>query len=144
MTDTNLNRAKKMLTENGYTCVFVSDDNIISSYERGVKPLLALLDKEENVLVSYCGADKVVGRAAAFLYVLLGIKELYAAIISDGACEVLNRYGISFTYGTRVKRIINRSGDGFCPMESCTLECTEPSEALNEIRNTLLIINKNR
>ena len=71
-----INRAKEILVENDCTCVIIKGDFCFESKQRGVKPLLELIDAGYDVS---CGvaADKVVGKAAAFLYILLGIKEIY-------------------------------------------------------------------
>ena len=53
--------------------------------------------------------DKVVGRAAAFLYVLLEVKEIYAGVMSEGAADVLSKYGICSGYGGRIPSL----SDGF-------------------------------
>ena len=71
-TDINVQtlKAKKLLEKNGYTCVLIKDEKEIFSFERGVKPLLNFIDKGED-FYGFFVADKVVGKAAAFLYVLL-------------------------------------------------------------------------
>jgi hypothetical protein len=82
-------------------------------------------------------ADKVVGKAAAFLYVLLGVECLYADVISEPACEVLARFGIAFEAEKTVSAIRNRAGDGFCPMETAVRDVDSPDEALVKIKETL-------
>ena len=82
-------------------------------------------------------ADKVVGRATAYLYVLLNIQALYAAVISEPAMAVLHAHGISVTYGTLVPNIINRKGDGICPFEEAVMDITDPQEALSAIRKKM-------
>lgn len=81
-------------------------------------------------LAGFSAADKVVGKAAAFFYVLLKVERLYAAVISKHALEVLEFYGVPVEYGELVDAIKNRKGDGFCPMETAVLEINEPDEAV--------------
>ena len=78
--------------------------------------------------------DKVVGRAAAFLYVLLEAKEVYADAMSEGAQEVFSTYGIRFGCGVLAKEIINRKGDGLCPMERAVQGIHNPGQALEAVR----------
>ncbi len=129
-------KAKKILEENGYTCVFIKDENIIVSKERGVKPLLNLLDKEQN-LEGYFVADKVVGKAAALLYVLLHVKEIFAFAVSQPAKEILQKNNITIFYKNQVERIENRTKDGFCPMEEAVLSCNAPEKAYFLIKEKL-------
>ena len=126
-------KAKELLASGGYTCVLCKDEYSYTGTERGVKPLLALLENGETP-TSFAAADKVVGRAAAFLYVLLGARELYANVLSDTAVEVLNRYGISYDCRERVETIFNRTQTGLCPMESSVLGIEEPEAALAAVK----------
>lgn len=125
--------ARKTLTDGAYTCVFARDGQFRSDTARGVSPLLAALDSQENY-AGWSAADKVVGRGAAFLYVLLGVREVWAAVMSRGAREVLERHGIACFPETETDAIRNRAGDGFCPMESAVAGIDDPFLALAAIR----------
>ena len=80
----DLARARKELTANGLTCSIRKGDTAYSSRERGVKPLLGLLDAGHR-LTGYSAADRVVGNGAAFLYVLLDVRAVYAGVMSCAA-----------------------------------------------------------
>lgn len=134
ITDT-LESAKELLKGENYTCVITDGEHLYTSRQRGVAPLLALYDSNERVS-GLVAADKVVGRAAAFLYVLLGVSAVHANVISATAKEVLERYNVNLSYDILVDYIRNRTNDGFCPMESATMNCSSPEEALAKIRET--------
>ena len=129
---TNLEQAKEILEQNNDTCVFFDGKNTYTSKERGVKPLLQMLQNKTDVK-DFSVADKVVGKAAAFLYVLLGVKELYAKVISQHALAVLQNHNIDVSYGELVEAIRNRTNTGFCPMETAVLQIEDASEALQAI-----------
>ena len=129
-------RAKSLLHEGGYTLVCCSETETVTAQKRGVAPLMDLLN-DQKTLHDFCAADKVVGKAAAFLYVLLGVECLYADVISEPACEVLSRFGIAFEAEKTVSAIRNRAGDGFCPMETAVRDVDSPDEALVKIKETL-------
>lgn len=134
--NSNLIKAKELLLKGEYTCVIVKENTVYNSTERGVKPLLEFL--ESNTDLKGCSAaDKVVGKAAAFLYILLGVKELYASVISESSLEVLKKYGIEISYGICVKSIRNRTNTGFCPMEQAVKDTDNPQDALKLITETL-------
>lgn len=132
----DLKKARKILDQSGYTCVLVHGTQIRSSNHRGVRPLLDLLDSGES-LCGFCAADKVVGKATAFLYVLLGVRAVYARVVSVPAAQVLEAYGIQLEYGSQVDAIANRDKTGLCPMESAVRHIEEPTAALNAVRDTL-------
>lgn len=130
----NLHRAKALLETEGYTCVLCGGDAVYTSRHRGVRPLMELLDTDVS---GFSAADKVVGRATALLYCLLGIKRLYAKIISDTALDVLNHHGIAVQWDTRVDYIVNRDGTGRCPMELATEHIKDPALAPDAIRKKI-------
>ena len=132
----DLDRAKALLQAEGYTCVLCMGDRIHTSHRRGVAPLMELLDQRTDVR-GFSAADKVVGKAAAFLYCLLGVKALHAGVLSVPARDVLVSAGISVEWGSLVPAIRNRAGDGFCPMETAVWDLTDPSLAPDAIRETL-------
>ena len=124
--------AKQTLAQ-GYTCVLVKQDSIFTSDANGIKPLNWWL-KDGYRFEGYSAADKVVGRAAAFLYVLLGVKEIYADILSESAIDVLDTHQIHYSYQTMVKNILNRRGDDLCPMEKIALKHSDPEEAYEALK----------
>ena len=78
-------------------------------------------------------ADKVIGKAAALLMALGEIKEVHTLIISKPALQVFENHNIKYFYDKKVDRIVNRTGDGLCPMESLCLDIDDPHEALTKI-----------
>ena len=137
-----LQKARTILQSSNCTCVFYNGDIVLTDSRRGVKPLLELLQGDLD-LQAYSAADKVVGKAAAYLYCLLKIKELYAGVLSQPALEVLNRFDIPVSYGILVPAIENRTKTGFCPMESAVLNISNPEEALEVIQKTVQQLSAN-
>ena len=129
----DLQTACALLGAGDYTCVACLGSTQYTATERGVKPLLGWLEAGFD-LGGFSAADRVVGRATAFLYVLLGVKEVYARVMSRPAAEVLAAHGIAAYPGQLVEGIINRRGDGPCPFEAAVLEITDPAAALDAIR----------
>ena len=121
-------KARKMLEEGNYTCVVLKDGEEYTSHERGVKPLLDLLDSGRSY-IGAIAADKTVGAGAAHLYVLLGVSALWTNVVSDSAKAILDAAGITLTFGECVPHIINRRGDGICPIELAVRDAKTTEEA---------------
>ena len=132
-----LERAKSLLKSTDSTIAVVSVDDVYTSQERGVKPLLHLLTEKKGFLKGASVADKVIGKAAALLMVLGEIKEVHTLIISEPAIKVFEKYNIPCFYDKKVDRIVNRTGDGLCPMETLCLDVDEPVEAFTKIKEKL-------
>lgn len=91
-------------------------------------------------LKGFSAADKIIGKAAAMLFVKAGVKEVYGSVMSSSAAELLQKYNIPCSWGTLTDKIINRKGDGVCPMEQTVAginDLTEAYEALLRRRNEL-------
>ena len=117
----------------GYTCVICRRDETYADTQRGVKPLLDLLDHGIR-LPGFSAADKVVGKATAFLYVLLGVSAVYTPVVSASARDVLVKNGIELHFECEVDFIENRTKTGKCPMESAVADIDRPDAALAAIR----------
>lgn len=139
--DNNTLKAKRILLENGYTCVLYSDTGEFHSTLRGVKPLLDFLESDKD-FSGFSAADKTVGAGAAHLYALLGVKEVWANIISDAGKKVLLENNITVFCETQVPYIINRKGDGMCPIETAVKDITSSKKALEAIKQTLKTLSK--
>lgn len=128
-----LKTARTVLEDGGYTCVLCRGDICITDSRRGVVPLLELLESGRDCK-DFCAADKVVGKAAAHLYRLLGVTAVYAGIISAPARKVLEAGCIDVYWDTLVPAIRNRTQTGLCPMETAVWDIEDPEEALRAVK----------
>lgn len=133
---TKLQKAKEILLKNDYTCVLYNGIYEYHSQLKGVKPLIDFLDLKIN-FSGFCAADKVVGAGAAHLYVLLGIKYVWANVISTSAKQILTTNNIQLFFEKEVPYVINRTGDGICPIEACVKGISNPFDALTAIKQRL-------
>lgn len=131
----DLHQARAILRQGAVTCVLCRGNTIRTGTSRGVAPLLDFLN--EGSWSGFSAADKVVGKATAFLYVLLGVRGVYAPVMSAAAIRILDAYGIECMYDTRAEAIFNRNRTGLCPMETAVREIEDPHQALSAIRATL-------
>ena len=130
------NLLKEEFIKAGYSCLLVKENEKFFSYEKGVKPLFVFL-KSGKDFTSFLAYDKVVGKATAFLYILLKVKEVNALVISEPALQVLQENNITVFYDKKVENIINRKGDDLCPFEKLVLEINDPQLALKKITEQL-------
>ena len=137
----DLERARQILEQDSCTCVLCRGEELIRCRQRGVAPLLELLDRRGQ-LRGFSAADRVVGKAAAMLYVQLNVTAVYAEVISQPALEMLRQYGIRAEYLQCVEAIRNRTDTGNCPMETAVLALNDPALAEVAIREKLLQLKK--
>ena len=66
----------------------------------------------------YLVADKVIGKVAASLLAVAGVKEIYAEVMSKLAIPVLEKNNIKYEFNNKVEYIKNKDNTGICPMEN--------------------------
>lgn len=127
--DSNLAKAVKYLTGDATCVLYRSETDMQISYEKGIRPLVCWLADDADALQGAVVADRIVGRAAAFLAVYGGARAVYGEVMSEGAAALLEYAGIAYSYKTFTDKIINRKGDGLCPMERAVAGITDPAQA---------------
>lgn len=123
------------LHSGGYSCVIRKGDETRTFQQRGVKDLWELCQSQDLFLNGAIIADKVVGKGAAALMILGGIKEVYADVISTPAVDLLKEHGIKTSFNETTDRIINRQGNGLCPVETLCINLQSVNEMYEVITN---------
>ncbi|MGF6990581.1 hypothetical protein M2150_001849 [Lachnospiraceae bacterium PM6-15] len=136
MSQSNLEEVKKVLQEESELSFVLQDSEkkLYKRTEKGIAPMMVLLETGEKPFAGGVIADKVVGKAAAFLAVYGGATALYAGIISTPALEVLRSFGVDCEYDKEVPFIENRTKTGGCPMEKAVWEVTSAEEAYDILK----------
>ena len=138
MVSTDLDLARALLIANkDATLVAVRGDEIRVFTERGVKPLLKMI-KHGTSLRGFSVADKVVGKAPALLYAVLGPEAVFSPVMSWTGRAVLIASGIAVSHDVLVPHIQNRAKDGQCPMDSSVTNVWEPYDAVGVLEERAL------
>lgn len=136
--------AKSYLGKNDLVFIIVKDEKVIfSSSKKGVQPFFDAL--EARSINEYLGcsiADKVIGKAALMLAAYLGAKAIYTPLASQYAVDAGQVLTLDLMADTIVPYIINRQGDGMCPMEETVLNILDPKEAYIALTQKLIKLNQ--
>ena len=133
-----------LLHSGGYSCAIANGDIIRTFTQRGVADLYDLLTQEPDFLKGALIADKVVGKGAAALMILGGIKELHTDIISSKALELFQDSDIKVSFIQEVPFICNRDHTGLGPVETMCSEEKSAEAILPLIHNFLKRIRSGR
>lgn len=128
-----LNHLQQILHTNACSCVIGNGNTIAEFHQRGIKDLYDLLHNNRPLLDGASVADKVIGKGAAALMIAGGVKDVYADVISNAAMELFEKYATTVSYDQKVAYIVNRRGDGICPVEERCAECNTIEECLVKI-----------
>ena len=131
----NLQAAAELLRQGPYTCILCRQGRFLTSEKRGITPLLCWL--EEDRLRESCVADKIIGKAAALLLILGGAEAVHGEVMTRTAYALLREKGLSVSYGELTETIVNRKGDGPCPMELAVKNLEDPALAPAALRAAL-------
>lgn len=124
------------ILHNGGHSLVIRNGNTVRTFDgHGVSDLYHLLMEEPETLYMAIVADKVVGKGAAALIVLGGVKNVYAGIVSESALQLLRKHGIMVSFLKKVPYVINRQGNGVCPVESLCRDCVTANECLPLIKD---------
>lgn len=129
------------MLHNGQHSLVISNGSIRTFDKRGIADLYAVLKQDPEFLNGASLADKVIGKAAAALMVLGGVREVYSDIICLSAIDLLRNNKIQLNYGIVVPNITNRTKTGLCPLEIRCQNCLTPLECLNQIEEFIELQN---
>lgn len=128
---------KDEIERNEFTCMVWQDDVCFAHDSRGVKPVADFWSKGflDNAVV----VDKVIGRASAMFMADAGVKYAHGNVISGLAADIFEKAGIFFSYDKMVPKIVNRSGDGLCPMESAVANVSDSKEGIDILLGKVML-----
>ena len=116
---TNLENVKKKLYEkNASLVVLYKNGECKEYYQNRINDIKDILKKNKLALKDAIIADKVIGKVAASILTIAGVKEIYADVISKYAIPVLEENNIKYEYKILTEYVINNSKTGMCPMEN--------------------------
>jgi hypothetical protein len=120
------------------TCIIMCKDQIVfTSKEKGVKPMMDYYEEhgrsDEHLLV----IDRIMGKGAVILADLIGANQIITPKISEVAVDYAHKVEIEVFCEKIVPYIINRTGDGRCPIESAVIDVDETKQGYQMILQTL-------
>lgn len=116
---TKLEEVKEILySKNASLVVSYINGEIKEYYQNRINDIRDILKENTLSLQGAIVADKVIGKVAASILTLAGVKEIYADVISEYAIPVLEENGIKYEYKNKADYIINNDKTGMCPMEN--------------------------
>lgn len=122
---------KREIEIENLSCIVLQDEVLYTHIQKGVKPIVDFWSRDylEDAVV----VDKVIGKASAIFMVNGNVRHAHGIVVSELAVEVFEKAGIDYSADKIVPKIINRTGDGLCPMESSVAHVNENAEAIKII-----------
>lgn len=119
-------------TENSLM-IYKEGELIFESDLKGIRPHLKAIDELGLELEGTLMVDKILGRAAAFLVIYSKASEAITAVLSTPGKQVLDKYGLKYSYKEEVPHIKMENGVIYCPFERMVQGIEDPIEAYEAI-----------
>ncbi len=131
---TNLEIVKQKLYEkNASLVVCYSNGECKEYYQKRINDIKDILRENKLALKDAVIADKVIGKVAASVLTVAGVKEIYADVMSKHAIPVLEKNNIEYEYKTLTEYVINNDKTGMCPMENKYKDEKDITKIYNEM-----------
>lgn len=129
------NKARIALAHGEKTLIVIRDEKQLHfSTERGMKPLLDVLARDDQLLNGSIVGDRIVGRAAALLCIYGKAKAVFGNSMSDEAIDLLEKNDILPIWRDVVPYIVERDLKSRYKLDLHVKDIKDPTEALGMIR----------
>jgi hypothetical protein len=126
----DLDIAKTALYEENLTLAIVKNGAVL--FETRSHRISGFLDAVETLGAKLAGAsvaDRVVGKAVAFLCVYAKIEAVYAVVLSRQAQAVLKESRIGYEWKELVDNVLDVNKTSMCPFEKAAAGISDAEEA---------------
>ena len=131
----DLKLAKQRLRQKNLSLVIVKKDRVLfETSSHGIGDLLKAINQLKNNMKGSSVADRIVGQAAALLFVFSGVRRVFAVTASDGGIKVLTNNSIPCEVETRVTNVLNLKKSDICPFEKLVANLSDPEKAYEVLK----------
>ncbi|MBQ1533642.1 MAG: DUF1893 domain-containing protein [Erysipelotrichaceae bacterium] len=127
--DTLLEKNYSIVASNGYF-----------SYDSGIRPVIDRINEKEDYFKGLEVADKIIGKASAMLLSLSGVKKVHAVVLSQAGKDIFDKYDVEYSFDELTDYIVNRRGDGMCPMEMTVKDIDDLREAYEALKKKTTLL----
>ncbi|HHT84402.1 MAG: DUF1893 domain-containing protein [Bacillota bacterium] len=136
----SLESAKQQI-DSGWSSVLVADGKVLDREKgSGIKPALLILQRMGQTARQHPNlvfGDRVLGLAAFRLGVLMRARAMWGGLVSQPVLAEAAARGIQVDGREFVPSILNRTGDGLCPMERLSASCDSDAGFYSELLERL-------
>jgi predicted secreted Zn-dependent protease len=131
----DLEIAKQRLKNKELNLVFIKNSELVfETKKEGLAGFLQAIEECNGALAATSVADKVIGKAAAFLCIYSKVKAAFAITLSQSGREILNTGNNYIEFEKLTSTILNLKKTDQCPFEKLVENITEPETAYKEIK----------
>lgn len=118
--------------------IYKGNQVVYTSEYKGVRPMMDYMKVYGPSQEPLTVVDRIMGRGAMILAVLINAKIIKTPIISETALALAEIYGLTVEAEKIVPYIVNREGNGRCPIETSVLGIEDVQEGYEVIKETIV------
>ena len=130
-------KLRDALLEKNYSIIA---SNGYFSYDSGIRPVIDRINEKEDYFKGLEVADKIIGKASAMLLSLSGVKKVHAVVLSQAGKDIFDKYDVEYSFDELTDYIVNRKGDGMCPMEMTVKDIDDLREAYETLKKKTTLL----
>ena len=130
-------KLRDALLEKNYSIIA---SNGYFSYDSGIRPVIDRINEKEDFFKGLEVADKIIGKASAMLLSLSGVKKVHAIVLSQAGKDIFDKYDVEYSFDELTDYIVNRKGDGMCPMEMTVKDIDDLREAYEALKKKTTLL----
>lgn len=135
-----LELARDVIQTSDYSVVVIKNNQIICKKKgNGIRPILESIEELGENVHGCIIADRVLGKASAFLCLYSKAKAVYSPQATKTAIALLLISGIPSQADCLIPRIKNRDGTDMCPFEKMLKNISSPEEAYKILKGKILM-----
>lgn len=135
--------AVEAIAKEGTSVVLIRNGEMIHTADgRGVRPLIEIYEEHPTLMKDSLVVDRLIGKAAAMLLVLGGVRAAYANTMSRAGADYLRANGVQLQAGRIIDLISNQDNTGICPMERSVLHTDDAEEGYHILKDTMQALRK--
>ena len=124
---------EKLYEINASLVVLYANGQCKAYYQNRINDIREILQQDKMALQGAVIADKVIGKVAASILAVAGVKQIYADVMSQYAIPVLKENHIQYEYNHLTDYVQNNDKTGMCPMENKYKEEREIQKIYDEM-----------
>jgi len=124
-----------MLNEQGLSLLVFNNGELTTHANRGIQDLLQLISEQPERLNGAVAADKIIGKSAAAIMIVGGVKQVHTNLICTPARELFEENGVQVFATEEVPMIMNRDRSGMCPMDTQIADIESVEECVIALQN---------
>jgi hypothetical protein len=108
---------------------------VFETNSQGISGLLKAIEELDKAAKGSSVADRILGKAAALLYIYAEVFAVFAVTASEKGIRALRDHNVLCRFENKVPYILNYKRNDICPFEKLVINITNSKEAYEKLKS---------